>query len=125
MSFPQDTQETNNLYLLLIAESRVHGMLVAPKTSTSLLSTPTPAIKKDKDKHKYKFDMLTHTVKLAILSRFRKKNKPPLPVSSKAFNNVMIHKALAMDKTCIFFPVIRLQCIQIKHVIAQITLGAY
>lgn len=54
MSIPQDTQETNNLYLLLIAESRVHGMLVAPKTSTSLLSTPTPAIKKDKDKHKYK-----------------------------------------------------------------------
>ena len=53
MSIPQDTQETNNLYLLLIAESRVHGMLVAPKTSTSLLSTPTPAIKKDKDKHNY------------------------------------------------------------------------
>ena len=68
--------------------------------------------------------MLTHTVKLGILSRFRKK-KLPLPVSSKALNNVMIHKALAMDKTCIFFPVIRLQCIQIKHVITQITLGAY
>ena len=51
LSIPQDTQETNNLYLLLIAESRVHGMLVAPKTSTSLLSTPTPAIKKGKDKH--------------------------------------------------------------------------
>ena len=68
--------------------------------------------------------MLTHTVKLAILSRFRKKDKPPLPVSNKAFNNVMIHKMLAMDKTY-FFPVIRLQCIQIKHVITQITLGAY
>ena len=51
MGIPQDTQETNNLYLLLIAESRVHGMLVAPKTSTSLLSTPTPAIKKGMDKH--------------------------------------------------------------------------
>lgn len=67
--------------------------------------------------------MLTHTVKLAILRRFRKKDKPPL--SNKAFNNVMIHKTLAMDKACIFFPVIRLQCIQIKHVITQITLGAY
>ena len=67
--------------------------------------------------------MLTHTVKLAILSRFRKKDKPPL--SNKAFNNAMIHKTLAMDKTCIFFSVIRLQCIQIKHVITQITLGAY
>ena len=41
--------------------------------------------------------MLTHTVKLAILRRFRKKDKPPL--SNKAFNNVMIHKTLAMDKT--------------------------
>lgn len=46
--------------------------------------------------------MLTHTVKLAILSRFRKKDKPPLPVSNKAFNNVMIHKMLAMDKTYFF-----------------------
>lgn len=51
MGIPKDTQETNNLDLLLIAESRVHGMLVAPKTSTSLLSTPTPAINKGKDIH--------------------------------------------------------------------------
>ena len=28
--------------LLLIAESKVHGMLVAPRTRTSLLSMPTP-----------------------------------------------------------------------------------
>ena len=33
------------IYLLLIAESRVHGMFVAPRTSTSLLSTPTPSVK--------------------------------------------------------------------------------
>lgn len=27
----------------------------------------------------------------------------------------MIHKMLAIDKTCIFFSVIRLQCVQIRH----------
>lgn len=33
----------NNIYLLLMAESSVHGMFVAPSTSTPSLSFPTPA----------------------------------------------------------------------------------
>lgn len=33
----------SNKYRLLMAESRVHGMFVAPRTSTPSLSIPTPA----------------------------------------------------------------------------------
>lgn len=35
---------SNNGYLLLMAESRVHGIFVAPSTSTPSLSFPTPCI---------------------------------------------------------------------------------
>lgn len=50
-----------------------------------------------------------------MLSYVDLEEKDKLPLSDKAFNNVMIHKMLAMDKTCIFFPVIRLQYIQISN----------
>lgn len=43
--------QRHETYRLLMAESRVHGMFVAPSTSTPSLSFPTPANQNAPGKH--------------------------------------------------------------------------
>lgn len=57
----------SNNYLLLMAESRVHGMFVAPSTNTPSLSFPTP---EKWNYYLYSVDFLSYASPLAILNGY-------------------------------------------------------